>query len=92
MLIGRLNEASRRRSWVSEALQKDGAFESYLAKLWFDIHVHDQRVVDFVTGILNPQRLVMGTNFAGWDQHGANGEELWLQQLANNARRLLRLD
>jgi hypothetical protein len=48
--------------------------------------------VDFVTGILNPQRLVMGTNFAGWDQHGANGERLWLQQLANNARHLLRFD
>ena len=92
MLIGRLNKACRRRSWVSESLQKDGAFENYLAKLWFDIHVHDQRVVDFVTGILNPQRLVMGTNFAGWDQHGANGEELWLQQLANNARTLLRFD
>ena len=92
MLIGRLNQACRKRPWVSAALQKDGAFESYLAKLWFDVHVHDPRVIDFINRILNPDRLVMGTNFAGWDQHGISGEDLWLRQLANNARRLLRFE
>jgi aminocarboxymuconate-semialdehyde decarboxylase len=90
MLIGRLNAAARLRPWVSENLQKDGAFESYLAKIWFDTHVHDQRVLNFVISVLGTDRLVLGTNFAGWDQHGLQGTEEWRNKLGNNAKRLLR--
>jgi len=90
MLIGRLNEAGNRRPWASENLRKDGAFESYLSKLWFDAHIHDQRVLDFVITILGKDNLVLGTNFAGWDQHHIHGDDAWLNCLANNARRLLR--
>tara|TARA_E500000178_G_scaffold121574_1_gene121599 strand:- start:1930 stop:2976 length:1047 start_codon:yes stop_codon:yes gene_type:complete len=90
MLIGRLNAATRLRPWVSEQLQKDGAFESYLAEIWFDAHVQDQRVLDFVVSVFGTDHLVLGTNFGGWDQHGVQGSEKWLNKLGNNAKRLLR--
>ncbi len=91
MLVGRLNEAGMRRSWASEAVCKDGAFEAYLSKLWFDNHVHDQRVLDFVIAMLGKDHLVLGTNFAGWDQHTLDGDDDWKLLLADNARRLLRV-
>ena len=90
MLIGRLNAATRLRPWVSEHLQKDGAFESYLSEIWFDAHVQDQRVLDFVVSVLGTDHLVLGTNFGGWDQHGVQGSEKWLHKLGNNVKRLLR--
>ncbi len=90
LLIGRLNAAARLRPWVSEDLKKEGAFESYLTKIWFDAHVQDQRVLDFIVSVLGTDRLVLGTNFAGWDQHGVQGNEEWLLKLRDNATRLLR--
>ena len=92
MLMGRLNEAGMRRPWVSESLRKDGAFETYLSRLWFDNHVHDPRVLDFVIDMLGTDRLVLGTNFAGWDQHSVEGSDGWMLLLADNARRLLRVE
>ena len=92
MLIGRLNEAGMRRPWASEALRKDGAFETYLSKLWFDNHVHDMRVLDFVINVLGTDHLLLGTNFAGWDQHNVGTVTDWLKLLADNARRLLRIN
>lgn len=91
MLVGRLNEAGIRRPWASESLRKDGAFETSLSRLWFDNHVHDPRVLEFVISILGTDRLVLGTNFAGWDQHSMEGDSQWDQLLADNARRLLRI-
>ena len=91
MLMGRLNEAGIRRPWASEALRKDGAFETYVSRLWFDNHVHDPRVLDFVIKMLGTDRLVLGTNFAGWDQHIVEGSNDWNLLLADNARRLLRV-
>jgi len=92
MLIGRLNEAGMRRPWASEALRKDGAFEAYLSKLWFDNHVHDPRVLDFAVNVLGTDHLLLGTNFAGWDQHNLGSDTAWLKLLADNARRLLRIN
>ena len=48
--------------------QKRGAFEKSLSKLWFDTHVHDERVLDFVFNVMGKDRLVMN-KFLGWDQH-----------------------
>jgi len=92
MLMGRLNEAGLRRPWASETLCKDGAFETYVSKLWFDNHVNDPRVLDFVTNMLGTNHLVLGTNFAGWDQHKVDSNAKWMKLLADNARRLLRIN
>ncbi|MEH6516755.1 MAG: amidohydrolase family protein [Halioglobus sp.] len=91
MLLGRLNQAGMRRPWSPDYLRPDGAFEEYLSRLWFDDHVHDQRVLDFVVSVLGEQHMLLGTNFAGWDQHELNHDEAWLAVLTDNARRLLRV-
>ncbi|MFT7177586.1 MAG: aminocarboxymuconate-semialdehyde decarboxylase [Halioglobus sp.] len=90
MLLGRLNQAGVRRPWSPDYLRPDGAFEEYLARLWFDDHVLDQRVLDFVISVLGKEHLLMGTNFAGWDQHQLSDDTAWSAILADNARRLLR--
>jgi aminocarboxymuconate-semialdehyde decarboxylase len=91
-LIGRLNRACTRRAWVPGHLRHEGAFEEQLARLWFDTHVHDPRVLDLVMAVMGRERLVMGTNFAGWDQHAISAGNLHAALFANNARRLLRAD
>ena len=91
MLIGRLNQAARLRPWAPEYLRGDGEFEQFLSKIWFDTHVNDQRVLDFVVQILGKDHLLFGTNFAGWDQHETHSDAEWNLQLADNARRLLRV-
>jgi len=92
-LIGRLNRACTKRPWAPQHLQYEGAFEASLKRLWFDTHVHDERVLAMVAQIMGTDRLVMGTNFAGWDQHAADGETSCVPTsvLAANVKRLLRV-
>ncbi len=89
-LIGRLEAACRKRPWAPEHLRHEGAFQSQLRRLWFDAHVHDARVAKLVIELVGTKRLVLGTNFAGWDQ----GETTLLGEhaaaLGANAKRLLR--
>ena len=92
-LIGRFNRACTKRPWVPEHLQYEGAFEESLQKLWFDTHVHDPRVLNWVIDIIGTDKLLLGTNFAGWDQHAMTQDvppELALT-MADNAKRLLRV-
>ncbi len=90
MLAGRLAQAAQKRPWASEAIKKDGAFEEALTKLWYDAHVTDPAALALLRKWVGDDRIVYGTNFAGWDQpeEGAHGEiaPAW----ADNARRLLR--
>ena len=91
-LIGRLNRACVKRPWVPSFLQHEGAFEESLSQLWFDTHVQDVRILKLVIDIMGTERLVMGTNFAGWDQHAVtegDGSEHHAVFTAN-AKRLLR--
>ena len=91
-LIGRFNRACTKRPWVPEHLQYEGAFEESLQKLWFDTHVHDPRVLNWVIDIMGTEKLLLGTNFAGWDQHAMTQDvpsEL-ATTMADNAKRLLR--
>jgi len=93
-LIGRLNRACTQRAWVPEHLRYEGAFEAELSRLWFDIHVHDDRVLEFFRDLVGEERLVLGTNFAGWDQHDLSSgfaQDL-TDQLSGNAKRLLRAE
>jgi aminocarboxymuconate-semialdehyde decarboxylase len=90
-LRGRFAEAARKRPWASDALREPGAFEQRLRRLWFDNHVHDPRSHDLLVEVVGHDRLVLGTNFAGWDQP-AGGQPIHAPHyLAENARRLLRL-
>jgi aminocarboxymuconate-semialdehyde decarboxylase len=88
-VFGRMAMAARKRPWTTENLKPDGAFEALLHRLWFDIHVHDEDSVELLRKKVNTQRLVFGTNFAGWDQQPGNVREQ-AAPYADNARRLLR--
>ena len=89
-LIGRLNRACVKRPWVPEFLQYEGAFEEAVSTLWFDTHVHDARVLALVMEIMGTDRLVMGTNFSGWDQHAIGSGNEHQALFTANAKRLLR--
>ncbi len=89
-LSGRLSQAARKRPWSQGALRDEGAFESRLKRLWFDNHVHDERSLALLRSIVGEERLVLGTNFAGWDQPESLRSDAAPPYLADNARRLLR--
>lgn len=90
MLASRLAQAARKRPWASDAIKQDGAFEEALRRLWYDAHVTDPSALQLLRSWVGNDRLVYGTNFAGWDQpeDGQHGDidPAW----ADNARRLLR--
>jgi aminocarboxymuconate-semialdehyde decarboxylase len=89
-LAGRLAQAGRKRPWASESMKKDGAFESALARLWFDTHLNDDGAMSLLTDTVGDERLVFGTNFAGWDQPADGHHGPVNPKFADNARRLLR--
>lgn len=90
LIWGRLREAAHRRPWSPAHLKPDGAFESQLARLWYDIHMHDDRALDLLVERVGTGRLVWGTNFAGWDAPESFKAPAFEAPLADNARRLLR--
>ena len=90
VMVGRLAQAGRKRPWAKAEHKKDGAFESLLSRLWFDTHLSDQRALNLLQSIVGPERLVYGTNFAGWDQGDGTGHGPIDPRYADNARRLLR--
>ena len=63
-----------------------------LERLWFDTHVHDARVLEWVIEIMGSDKLLLGTNFAGWDQHAMTQDvdATLANKMAANAKRLLR--
>jgi len=89
-LLGRLADAGRKRAWAPAALRADGAFEGALQRLWFDTHVHAPRSFAMLREIVGDDRLVFGTNFAGWDQGTTGAVRTFAGPFAGNARRLLR--
>lgn len=90
-LVGRLAQASRVRAWSPPSLRRVGAFEEMLSKLWFDSNVHDPRSFKLLQDVVGTDRLVLGTNFAGWDQAEIHHSPEFLALMADNARRLLRV-
>ena len=71
LIWGRLRAAAGKRPWAPAHLQADGAFEEQLGRLWYDIHMHDDRALDLLVERVGTARLVWGTNFAGWDAPAA---------------------
>lgn len=94
-LAGRLARAAAvPRAWVAGSLRADGVVH-HLRRLWFDTHVHGRDALDLLCRVMGTERLVLGTNAAGWDAvgPGAVGEVAHLlPALSANAVRLLRLD
>ena len=90
-LYGRMKRAVNKRPWVPEALKPDGAFEEHLSRLWFDNHLNNDESLTLLTNLIGDDRLVYGTNFAGWDAPDAGSGHAPAPKLADNARRLLRL-
>mgnify|MGYP003330174303 CR=1 FL=1 len=45
-----------------------GLIEEEIRKLWYDSHVHSRHSLDLLEKIVGNDRIVYGTNFAGWDQ------------------------
>lgn len=90
-LMGRFGRAAEKRAWASETLRREG-FTSMLSRLWFDTHLHSDIALAGLAEVVGTERLVYGTNFAGWDADGP-GEFPHLDPavLSGNAARLLRL-
>ncbi|NWJ72629.1 amidohydrolase [Pseudonocardia sp. ICBG1122] len=86
-LAGRFARAVEKRSWATGGLREHG-FDHYYRRLWFDTHVHDDGALDLLVRHAGTERLVFGTNFAGWDS-GAGHVPAGID-LAGNAARLLR--
>ncbi len=89
-LFGRFDEAALKRPWSNGALREPGAFKARLKRLWFDNHVHSAASLALLEDIVGRERMVFGTNFAGWDQPAGGGAVTAPPWLADNARRLLR--
>lgn len=89
-LYGRMAMAARKRPWSPDFLRQDGAFEERLSRLWFDNHLNNADSLALLTGLVGDDRLVFGTNFAGWDAPEDLASHRPGPKLADNARRLLR--
>lgn len=72
-------------------MKREGAFEEALRRFWFDNHVIGAKALALLEETVGRERLVYGTNFAGWDQPEGGVKAKQDKQLADNARRLLRL-
>jgi aminocarboxymuconate-semialdehyde decarboxylase len=90
-LAGRLAAAAQHRSWAPASLRPEGAFLQVLGRLWYDVHVHDPRALALLAAVVGHERLVLGTNFAGWDQSEPIADDDVAASLSHNAARLLRL-
>lgn len=91
-VAGRFARAVEKRPWAGARLRENG-YAHYYRRLWFDTHVHDDLALRLLAEHAGTERLVYGTNFAGWDS-GAHevpaGPGLDPATLAANAARLLR--
>lgn len=86
---GRMALAAQKRPWASAQLRAEGAFDALLQRLWFDVHVHSDEALALLKKSVNNERLVFGSNFAGWDQqqHDVRAEAT---PYTGNALKLLR--
>ena len=92
-LVERMRHAAASRPWASPELRREGAVDELLARLWWDAHVGGPDALAVLVAAQGTDRLVGGTNFAGWDQTAdpSFGDRALGDVLDDNARRLLRL-
>lgn len=92
-LVERMRHAAATRPWADAHLRQDGTVDGLLARLWWDAHVGGPQALATLIATWGTERLVGGTNFAGWDQTAdpSFGDAGLAATLDANARRLLRL-
>jgi len=92
-LAERLEHAARTRPWSPEALRHEGAVADRLGRLWWDAHVGGPRALTSLLAAFGTDRVVAGTNLAGWDQSAdpSHGDEQLASVFDANVRRLLRI-
>lgn len=88
-MLGRLDHQGRTRPW---ARQNPVDFAGTLRRMWFDNHVHDAESLVLLESKVGVDRLVVGTNLAGWDAPYEPDQIPFVDSYDLNARRLLRLD
>lgn len=91
MHLSKFEKLAERRPGSPEWLKEPGTFRRELSKLWFDLHVTGDDERAFATSQLGTDRLVFGTNFAGWDGGVAESAAGLADVLNGNAARLFRL-
>lgn len=62
-----------------------------LRRLWFDNHTGSPVALAALTSVVGSERIVLGTNFAGWDDGGPHGHGLDVHDLGANAAELFGL-
>jgi aminocarboxymuconate-semialdehyde decarboxylase len=87
-MSGRLEHQGRTRPW---ARANPVDFGGGLRRLWFDQHVHDEDALALVERKVGRDRMVVGTNLAGWDAPTEPHHVPFVEAYDHNARRLLRL-
>jgi len=87
-MLGRLEHQGRTRPW---AVGNPTDFQGTMQRMWFDNHVHDDDSLVLLERKVGRDRLVVGTNLAGWDSPKEPAEIPFVDAYDDNARRLLRL-
>lgn len=96
--VGRLQAGLARRPWGRDLLERP--FEDLWGQLSFDTAVHRPEALGFLVSTQGPDRVLHGSNFAGWDQEERSvamvtglglGKGPTAAVLGGNARRLFRL-
>lgn len=87
-MLGRLQHQGRTRPWARDAPVD---FHAGLRRLWFDNHVHDDDSLFLLERKVGRNRLVLGTNLAGWDAPTEPDQIPHHPDYDDNARALLRL-
>lgn len=88
-MLGRLEHQGRTRPWARD---NPTDFQGALQRMWFDNHVHDDDSLVLLERKVGADRLVLGTNLAGWDAPSERDQIPFVDSYDDNARRLLRLD
>ena len=85
----------RLRSWVEASPAAPVSvteFDEAVGRLWFDTHVHSHDSLTLLRAVVEPDRLVFGSNFGGWDSGPINEVAEMSESLNKNDTRLFRLD
>jgi aminocarboxymuconate-semialdehyde decarboxylase len=92
-LAERMAHAAATRPWSEPRWREPDAVMTRLRRLWWDAHVGGPNALAALITTMGTQRLVGGTNFAGWDAHHdpSMGDGDLAAAMDANARRLLRL-
>jgi aminocarboxymuconate-semialdehyde decarboxylase len=92
-LAERIEHAARTRPWGAGAIAEPGFVARGFERLWWDAHVGGARALVMLIDAFGADRVVGGTNMAGWDQttDPAYGDAALGARMDQNARRLLRL-